>query len=32
MLSHEEAMDIYMERQISSYRFVHEQPQDGDSD
>jgi tryptophan 2,3-dioxygenase len=27
MLSHEEAKDIYTERELSSYRFVHEQPQ-----
>ncbi len=32
MLSHEEARDIYTQRELSSYRFVHEQPQDGDSD
>ena len=32
MLSHEEAKDIYTERELSFYRFVHEQAPDGNSD
>jgi tryptophan 2,3-dioxygenase len=32
MLSHDEAKDIYTARELSPYRFVHEQPTSGDSD